>query len=159
MGMVKVKVRRRKKKKPIDSFRNEAWFLSNFCKSPIMHNGKFYPTAEHLFQALKTTDEGHHEYVRTARDAREAKYRGKLSPLREDWETAKDTVMGNVIRAKFVQNPNFKRLLLGTGKEDLIEGNRWHDNYWGNCLCAECGNIKGKNKLGEILMTVRRQLR
>ena len=38
-------------------------------------------------------------------------------------------------------------------KKKLIEGNWWHDYYWGVC------SGRGKNKLGEILMRVREELR
>ena len=40
----------------------------------------------------------------------------------------------------------------------LIEGNYWHDNYWGNCLCPKCKEIEGQNQLGKILMKVRSTL-
>ena len=30
--------------------------------------------------------------------------------------------------------------------KDIIEGNYWHDVYWGQCTCEKCVG-KGKNKL------------
>ena len=42
-----------------------------------------------------------------------------------------------------------------TGLEEIVEGNYWHDNYWGNCTCDKCKNIEGQNKLGKILMKIR----
>jgi hypothetical protein len=39
-----------------------------------------------------------------------------------------------------------------------LEGNNWHDNTWGNCLCDKCKGIEGKNLLGNILMQVREEL-
>lgn len=38
---------------------------------------------------------------------------------------------------------------------EIVEGNYWHDNYWGNCTCDKCKNIEGQNKLGKILMKIR----
>ena len=45
-----------------------------------------------------------------------------------------------------------------TGDAELIEGNTWHDNYWGVCSCSKC-NGRGKNRLGKLLMKVREELR
>ena len=57
-----------------------------------------------------------------------------------------------VIGLKFTQNQEIKEKLLATGNSILIEGNYWHDNFWGNCLCSKCKYIKGRNNLGKILM-------
>jgi len=146
------------KYKKITSFRGQYFFLSNFARSPIVHNGHFYPSAEHLFQTMKATDDEHREYIRTGRDAREAKYRGRLSPLRDDWEQIKDAIMLLVVLAKFNSNPGLAKKLKATGNAILIEENYWHDNYWGNCLCANCENKQPHNMLGRILMRVRRTL-
>jgi len=40
-------------------------------------------------------------------------------------------------------------MLLQTGDEELIEGNKWGDRFWGVC------KGKGKNNLGKILMKIR----
>ena len=47
-------------------------------------------------------------------------------------------------------------MLLATGGEELIEGNWWHDNFFGVCTCGPCDG-KGKNNLGKILMRVREE--
>jgi ribA/ribD-fused uncharacterized protein len=56
-------------------------------------------------------------------------------------------------RAKFLAHNDVKELLLSTGDEELIE-NAANDYYWG---CGRSGT--GKNRLGEILMRVRDELR
>jgi predicted NAD-dependent protein-ADP-ribosyltransferase YbiA (DUF1768 family) len=63
-----------------------------------------------------------------------------------------------IIRNKF-SDKYMSDLLLNTGDEELIEGNYWHDNYWGNCTCSKCKDIEGQNKLGKILMKVRDEIR
>ena len=50
-------------------------------------------------------------------------------------------------------------MLLSTGGGDLVEGNRWHDNFWGRCVCRACRRIGGANVLGTLLMQVRAELR
>ena len=43
--------------------------------------------------------------------------------------------------------------VLNTGDEELIEGNNWGDRFWGQC------DGEGINKLGQLLMKVREELR
>ena len=48
-------------------------------------------------------------------------------------------------------------MLLSTGDVAIIEGNYWHDNFYGQCTCEKCAG-KGKNKLGKLLMDIRSEL-
>ncbi len=73
--------------------------------------------------------------------------------LRSDWEEVKDEIMYKVVTCKFTQNQDLKEKLLAAGDKTLIEGNTWNDRYWGVC------RGKGQNKLGQILMRVREELR
>ena len=143
------------KKKTIKRFRDDYRFLSNFYHSPISFKRNIYPTAEHLFQSLKTRDKDQQGEIRRARNPAAAKRIGRQVHLRTDWEKMKNRLMFMVVRLKFSQNPELGRALLRTEEWILIEGNDWHDNHWGNCLCSRCEDIKGENILGEILMKVR----
>ena len=138
----------------IEHFDNIYFFLTNFHRSPVEYKGKIYPTAEHLFQALKTKNKKVRNNIRRASSPGEAKKLGRTIRLRDDWEEVKDKLMFMVVRLKFLQNPKLNILLKNT-KGDLIEGNCWHDNYWGDCLCYKCKKIKGHNQLGKTLMKVR----
>lgn len=146
------------KKNTIKRFKDEYRFLSNFYHSPISFKRKEYPTAEHLFQALKTYDKNQQNEIRRARNPAAAKRMGQQVRLRVDWEVAKDRLMFMVVRLKFAQNPELSRALLHTKDDILIEGNYWHDNYWGDCLCSKCKHIQGRNQLGRELMRVRRMI-
>ena len=144
--------------KVIKEFKGKYRFLSNFYKSPVSYQKETYPTAEHLFQALKTKDEALKKQIRLASTPGEAKKIGQTIPLRKDWEEIKNKIMYSVIQLKFLQNPELKKALFNTGKDILIEGNYWHDNTWGNCFCLKCKQIEGKNQLGKILMKVRKMM-
>ena len=61
--------------------------------------------------------------------------------------------MKELLMAKFSQNEDLKKKLLDTGDATLIEGNTWGDKYWGVCKGV------GKNRLGELLMEVREELK
>ncbi len=134
-------------------------FLSNFFPSFILHRRDIYPTAEHLFQALKARNLVSRKMIRLASSPGEAKRIGNRIALREDWEDIKRKLMYTVVRLKFQQNKGLKKALLETGNASLVEGNSWHDNYWGDCICRGCKEHKGQNHLGKILMRVREYLR
>lgn len=141
----------------INSFDKSNSFLSNFFNSPVTYEGIKYLNNEAAFQSAKTMDMNIRKKFATMNPS-EAKKTGRQLTLREDWEQIKDKVMYDVCYAKFTQNLNLKTLLLETEEEELVEGNWWHDNYWGNCSCPKCQSIEGKNHLGLILMKIRKQL-
>ena len=66
--------------------------------------------------------------------------------------------MKQIVLTKF-SNPYLKPRLLVTEDAYLIEGNNWHDNTWGACLCDRCQGKEGMNHLGNILMEVREQIK
>lgn len=144
----------------IDNFSEKYFFLSNFYNVYVEYEGTIYCSTEAAFQAAKTTDTT--ERARIARlSPSDAKRAGRRLQLRPDWEAVKDKVMYDVCLAKFTTNDSFKlrERLLDTGDEELIEGNTWHDNYWGDCTCDKCKEIPGRNQLGKTLMRIRQELR
>lgn len=142
----------------INRFNNENKFLSNFQASTFFYNGKKYATVEHAYQALKTLDETEHERVRNAIAPSQAKKLGKTLTLREDWEQVKTQTMLDLLRLKF-QNPFLRNKLLATNNAIIIEGNSWHDNFWGICNCGKCSTEGGQNLLGKLLMSLRDEIR
>jgi len=88
-----------------------------------------------------------------------AKRAGRKIALRDNWNQIREALMESIVRDKFTRNVKLKTLLLKTGNMTLVEGNIWHDNFWGDCTCRDCKGFRGKNSLGEILMKVRDELR
>jgi N-glycosidase YbiA len=129
--------------------------FSNFACSPITLKGKTWPTAEHYFQAQKFAGTEYEEAVRQAKSPMIAARlgRSRKQPLRPDWEGVKDAVMSEAVLAKFMQHADLRAVLLGTGDALLVEHTA-NDSYWG-----DGGDGHGKNKLGQILMSVRDELR
>jgi ribA/ribD-fused uncharacterized protein len=135
--------------------RDEYGCFSNFSPHGIELDGRYWPTVEHYFQAQKFTDPGHRERIATALTPKDAKTLGwdrKLG-IRPDWDEIKDDVMLRAVRKKFATHERIRTILLATGDESLVE-NAPSDSYWG---CGADGS--GKNRLGEILMQVRAELR
>lgn len=142
----------------IKSFRGKYRFLSNFCYCLIRSRGHNWRTVEHLFQAMKTTNVAIQQKIRKTQYPADAKMFGSMVSLRPDWEDVKLLMMKQILRMKFDQSSKLRERLLDTGKEKLVEGNQWHDNFWGDCTCPKCKNIIGLNWLGKLLMEVREEL-
>lgn len=143
----------------IYSFEGKYAFLSNFDKSPIVdEHGIVYPTNEHFFQAMKTLNIAERAAIAAAPSPGKAKRMGRQVALRSDWEAIKNDVMLEGLRKKFA-DPKLAQKLLNTAEEHLVEGNTWHDNYWGICHCGRPSCGVGSNMLGNLLMQVRDELR
>jgi ribA/ribD-fused uncharacterized protein len=61
--------------------------------------------------------------------------------------------MQEAVIAKFTQDSDLREILLGTGDAKIVEFTARH-TYWG-----DGGDGSGKNRLGQILMRVRKELR
>ena len=129
--------------------------FSNFARYPITLGGKTWRTSEHYFQAQKYAGTPREEEIRQAKTPSEAARLGrdrKVS-LRRDWESVKDAIMREAVLAKFTQHDDLRELLLSTGDATLVEHTE-NDSYWG-----DGGDGSGKNRLGQLLMELRAELR
>ena len=142
--------------KPIYFFtKNDPYYeLSNFSPYGFEEDGLYWPTVEHYFQAQKFHDPEYRKRIRNAKSPKQAKALGQTRAiaLRSDWEAVKEQVMKHALRRKF-SHPKPRAILLGTRRRTLIE-NSPYDRYWG---CGRDG--RGKNRLGHLLMEVRREIR
>ena len=129
------------------AFRGAAAFLSNMYNAPIEYNGVKYRCAEAAFQAQKDPSRAQ-EFADL--DGAAAKRLGRHVKLREDWDKIKDSIMADVVSAKFNQNPELMTKLKNYSGE-LREENTWGDKYWGTV------NGVGQNKLGKILTNIREE--
>src|SRR5271166_4199757 len=129
--------------------------FSNFSPHSIVLKGKTWPTSEHYFQAQKFAGTPDEEEVRLAKSPMIAALmaRSRKRPLRKDWWSVKDSIMHGAVFAKFTQHADLGETLLGTGNATIVEHTE-KDRYWG-----DGGNGSGTNRLGQILMRVREELR
>ena len=128
--------------------------FSNFSGFGFELDGNKWKTMEHYFQATKFEGTEQFERILNSGSPKQAKDLGQTRaiPIRGDWDQVKEEIMLSGLRLKFA-NPELKELLISTGKKKLIE-NSPYDKYWGIGP-----NGKGKNRLGELLMQLREELK
>ena len=134
----------------IASFKGEYRSFSNFSylETPLIYSGISYPSTEHFYVAMKTTDVTLRLEVAN-HPLKGLKAFGVSLPLRDDWECIKLKVMLYALREKFsIRNPRHRALLLSTGDLVIREGNWWGDKFWGFCLKTSVG----ENHLGRLMM-------
>lgn len=143
----------------INSFTGRHRFLSNFHEVTVRIKDKDYPeidyaTVEAAYQAAKFDKYSVKMYM-AGLDARTSKMWAKRRPLEitPNFHKFKAAIMYRYVEQKFALNPDLAQQLLDTGDAYLEEGNWWNDKYWGVC------SGEGENKLGKILMLVRKKLR
>ena len=140
-------------------------YLSNFFVIDFKFNGRVFRSAEHAYQCEKAwvcRDVMRGERIYKAKTPKEAKtigYEIQTTPL---WEKLKDDRMREILDAKFTQNVDIRKKLLETTGLYLIEGST--DGYWGagkRLYSADLmeGRWNGQNKLGEMLVDLRTDLR
>ncbi len=132
---------------------------------PIFGNFHVEPDGtfvEREFQAAK--HEGHRIrqlVILKAKTPRRAKDLGREWRLTEDellaWNERRVDVMLALVDRKVEEWPYVAEALIKTGDKNIVEYNRHHSQFWGDCLCGRCYKI-GQNWLGETLMLVRRRL-
>jgi ribA/ribD-fused uncharacterized protein len=146
----------------ISEFQGKWGFLSNF-KPPLIFIrceacGEAHEvTVEHAFQAAKTASVGVQHAILVAATPGQAKRMGRVVDLVPNWDQVKVNTMNNLVRMKFMGITEGRALLLSTGDNLLVEGNKWHDTFWGKCNCP-IHEGRGANMLGVILMQVRSEI-
>lgn len=137
----------------IDRFEGTYDWLSNFYLTQVEYEGAWYPSSEHAYQAAKTLNLAERVPFQSSNvSSAAAKKMGRRLTMRTDWDQVKLQVMETILRSKFKQDSELAYKLVDTSPSELIEGNWWHDTYWGVC------NRVGQNHLGKLLMKLRTEL-
>ena len=138
----------------IHGFEGKYKFLSNFYPVEILVDGISYPSVEHAYVAAKTEDQNIKQKIASIPTAAEAKKFGRTIKRSKDWDTNKISIMLDLLIKKF-EHDDLRKRLKNTEGYEITEENWWHDNFWGDCDCHKCEDIKGQNVLGKLLMKVR----
>ena len=146
-------------------FASEHSFMSNFAPSPIVDGNTVFGTAEHMYQAYKCRQAKEllkMKRVILAPTPLEAKRVADTIRDTPEWRRERDNVMMKVVDLKFDQNPSLVRKLLDTG--DLVLNEATRNDHFGIGVPLHSREIKekayrGANRLGQILMDKRQQIR
>lgn len=129
--------------------------LSNSLAHPVYFNNLRYPTAEHLFQALKFIH-AHPDLAAKIRRARTpldairiARENTQLLPPGWISDGLNVRVMHKVVLAKFAQDERLQDALLRTEDREIV------DETPTNVFWAVGAEGRGRNVLGKIIMAVR----
>jgi ribA/ribD-fused uncharacterized protein len=149
-----------------DETGGEFMTFSNDAKQTVVVAGTTYPTVTHYvaaMEALESKNDTVHEKIMKAASAKAAKAYLKKLNKNETWESKKDQVMRDAIRAKFTQHPDLRTKLLETGKRPIGFADA-REIYWGIGTSMDTDKAKsaskwrGLNKLGKIIEELRAQL-
>ncbi|HEX8037270.1 MAG TPA: NADAR family protein, partial [Ktedonobacterales bacterium] len=127
-------------------------YLANGYPAPITVPEGTFPTVEHAYWALSTTDHETREQIAHAPTAKEARQLAQGAPHRPDWSVVRLAVMLRLVREKFHQHPDLADHLLATGDGRLIDRVGF-SRYWSSY------GSQGRNWLGRLLELVRAELR
>jgi ribA/ribD-fused uncharacterized protein len=129
--------------------------FSNLYPSPVKFEDVLYPTAEHAYQAGKARKPEVRDWILSAPSpalaamAAHGLYTWDVTPK---WAEIKFDRMRRVLRAKFEQHPDLRRILLSTGEARLVEVGTVDNAV--NRLWGEVNGV-GQNMLGVMLMELR----
>jgi predicted NAD-dependent protein-ADP-ribosyltransferase YbiA (DUF1768 family) len=105
--------------------------LRNEYPAPVTAGGDIFPTVEHAYWALSTSDQAQRAAIAAAATPLEAAGIGKAAPRRDGWEQARTAVMATLLRAKFSQHPQLAWILTETGTA-VITYNQFDSQFWGS---------------------------
>lgn len=143
--------------------------FSTGFEAPIQVDGMTFPTVEHYVQWSKAKQFGdadaQSKILKTKSPKSVKTYGDKVTGFKEDeWAEKRDAIMATALKAKFMQHAALREKLLSTGDKPIGEANA-RDKYWSIGTGAATGIAKrpskwpGKNRLGQLLMDLRKELR
>ena len=147
----------------VRAFRGHKDPLSNFYPADIYCEGILFKSAEHRYQYKKAMHHGDDriaEKVLRAHNALEAMRLGEGVHKSDHWKRMALQVMRPTLMVKAQQVAIFRQALRDSGTSILVEATS--DRYWGSglnppeCRQTRPSNWPGENRLGHLLMEVRR---
>jgi ribA/ribD-fused uncharacterized protein len=142
----------------INHFKDQYRWLSNFWRVVIVYQSIRYTSVEHFYQAMKFLEHELRSMVAAQQYPGQAKRLAHelKDRVRPEWKQISLLAMEYGLRCKF-SDGNLAAKLILTYPQELIEGNYWHDNFYGDCYCQKCTNIEGQNHLGKLSMKLREE--
>jgi ribA/ribD-fused uncharacterized protein len=143
-------------KNAIIDFTGEHSYLSNSYLCNIEYDNICFCSVEHAFQFIKTSDYECKNKIKHAPTPALAKKYGSQSPIVDGWGKIRLDIMYDLLKIKF-KDIVLVACLLRTGSRIIVDGNTDGENYWGAFI--KNNKVIGKNKLGMMLIKLRRRFR
>jgi ribA/ribD-fused uncharacterized protein len=142
--------------------------LSNFHDAPFMCEGRRFRWVEEYFFHKKAElcgDMAAVDKIKAAESPADCKHiGGAIKQNKAKWRQHETSVMKKALQEKFTQNPTMKDFLLSTEELHLAEASPT-DKFWGTGVglgkedTTNPRKWRGNNKLGELLMELRTELK
>lgn len=139
------------------AFASEHSYCSNFAPAPIKYKGRYYTSAEHAYQATKARMSGYKKLADAIKDIHNPYYVKKLSvgiEKAEEWDSMSEEIMEEIMKEKFIQNPQLMERLINSTYIDFFEMTTY--KKWGTGMKI-MGNkpidplmLKGRNITGHL---------
>lgn len=151
---------------PIRNWYQDFWFLDNSYEVPIAFGALVYPSVTHAFAAAQAESlDLKLEISKAPLSAIEGLF-SKIGAPPSDFR-GPDT-MRKLLEYKFGVTKLLEQMtpfqvkmacqLIFTGRRPLIYGNMVCNEFWGDCACPKHLEVRGKNVLGGLIMSVREKL-
>jgi len=139
----------------IREFGGEFRWLSNFAPCTIHVGNEVFASVEHAYVSMKSVNPAWKSLCADKEmTPGMVKRLSKDIILRPGWnDTMRLHIMEDLVRIKFSTEP-FREDLISTGTQNIQEGNRYNDTFFGVCLKTGIG----ENHLGRIIMKIRDEL-
>lgn len=119
-----------------------------YFPAEIEADGRRYPSVEHAYWALSTSDDEVRAAIAALENPFQADGLAEAAPRIGNWHLIRQAVMLRLLRAKYARHSKLRELLLSTG-DGMIAVVGHGSKYWGS---------QGPNWLGRLLEVVRSEL-
>jgi ribA/ribD-fused uncharacterized protein len=140
----------------INNFRGYHAWLSNMYNCDIEFMNHKFKSVENAYMFAKNPNNEEWLNKCLSMSPGDVKKASKLISIREDWDSVKLSIMYELLKQKFTQEP-FRTNLIETRNENIVEGNRWNDTFWGVDI-KNTPNV-GENWLGRLIMDIRTKIK
>lgn len=147
------------------AFAGEWAYLSNMYRCPVYYMDLDFTSSEQAYQFSKADFHGCAKKavkILHLEDPFDIKKVGNSIIDSQDWLDNRDTIIEEIIREKFVQNPTIRERLQLTGDKEIYEatlGPHWGINAGLRSKTTRTCTGNGENAIGKILMNIRSEFR
>ena len=145
------------------AYQSELAPLSNFFPCTILDRGITFSSVEQAFAYRKAKFAGRNDKAKKILDCFTALGAKQIAKSIEcpAWKQVDEDHLEQLNLLKYRQSDDLKQLIISSGNKKLVEATS--DSHWGagvglRSKAIQKGTFKGKNRGGEVLMKVRREL-